>query len=264
MYPRIADIYGPIAIHSYGLAIVLGLICALYFLRTHPTRKKLISETHFYTLISWSILAGLIGGHLMYVFTEVQSINDYWHAITIGEGFGLSILGTILGVLVFLIFYLRHHKIPVLHFLDMIAPYAALAQAFGRVGCFFAGCCYGAPTAVAWAVTFTNPEGAAPLCIALHPSQLYSAGLLFLLFLLMHFFFQHLLKKPGQQFMLYLFFVNIIRFVTDFFRGDRTIRAFIARDITIEFSYYQWIALTLAAVSLILLLACTYQKRKTT
>ena len=61
-----------------------------------------------------------------------------------------------------------------------LRPGIALGHVIGRLGCFFAGCCYGRPTDVPWAVTFTNRYAAhnvgTPLNVPLHPTQLYEAG----------------------------------------------------------------------------------------
>ena len=86
--------------------------------------------------------------------------------------------------------YIARHRMPFWTTCDVFAPGIALGHVTGRLGCFAAGCCYGKPTDVPWAVIFTNPLAAAnvgtPLGIPLHPTQLYEAGaeLLILGFLL--------------------------------------------------------------------------------
>ena len=97
----------------------------------------------------------------------------------------------------------------------MILPSVALAQGFGRIGCFLAGCCYGKETESVFSVIFQNSEYA-PNHVALIPTQLYSGGLDFLHFLLL------LLnkKEDGQVTACYLIFYSIGRFVIEFFRGD--------------------------------------------
>jgi phosphatidylglycerol:prolipoprotein diacylglycerol transferase len=107
--------------------------------------------------------------------------------------------------------------------LDVLAPAVALGQAIGRLGCFAAGCCFGTPSNVIWAVTF-HDEGAralvgVPLGIPLHPSQLYeSLGVFILLAWLLN-----VLKRrrfPGQVFVFYLFGYSVLRFCLEFMRGD--------------------------------------------
>ena len=101
---------------------------------------------------------------------------------------------------------------------DVILPSVALAQGFGRIGCFLAGCCYGKETESIFSVIFQNSEYA-PNHVALIPTQLYSSGLDFL-----HFFLLLLIarnkKEDGQVTACYLIFYSIGRFVIEFFRGD--------------------------------------------
>ena len=74
-------------------------------------------------------------------------------------------------------FYMRRHGLPFRKIVDITAPALALGQAIGRWGCFAAGCCYGKPATVPWAVTFTSARAreitGVPLHRALHPSQVY-------------------------------------------------------------------------------------------
>jgi phosphatidylglycerol:prolipoprotein diacylglycerol transferase len=107
--------------------------------------------------------------------------------------------------------------------LDTCAAALPIGHAIGRVGCFFAGCCYGKPTTEPWAVTFTNPTAAqlagTPLGVHLHPTQLYEASLEFLNFL----FLMWLGKRQrfvGQIFGAYLMLYGTERGIIEFFRGD--------------------------------------------
>ena len=94
----------------------------------------------------------------------------------------------------------------------------ALAQGFGRIGCFLAGCCYGKETESVFSVIFQNSEYA-PNHVALIPTQLYSSGLDFLHFLLLLLIARNK-KEDGQVTACYLIFYSIGRFVIEFFRGD--------------------------------------------
>ena len=89
--------------------------------------------------------------------------------------------GLVLGIVVSIVF-LRLRRMPVWETGDIIAPGLALGQAVGRIGCLAAGCCYGEPTTLPWAVTFTHPACLAPLDQPLHPTQAYSSLSLFAIF----------------------------------------------------------------------------------
>ena len=112
---------------------------------------------------------------------------------------------------------------PVLASCDVFAPGLALGHAFGRIGCFAAGCCWGKETQCPWAVTFKNPLAeqivGTPLGVPLHPTQLYEfvlelANCLFLVWLVRR------KKFEGQVIGTYLIIYGIGRYFIEFFRGD--------------------------------------------
>jgi phosphatidylglycerol:prolipoprotein diacylglycerol transferase len=107
---------------------------------------------------------------------------------------------------------------------DLVAPGIALGHVIGRVGCLLAGCCYGRPTDVPWAITFTDPAAAlnvgTPLSIPLHPTQLYDAGAELLILGVLLATERRGQKFPGRTFWLYLVLYAISRFIIEFYRGD--------------------------------------------
>lgn len=259
MGKELLHLYGPLAIHSYGLAIVIGLVLFIWRIKKHPQAARLQLTERIDDLILIGIAAGVFGGRLLYVLTEPDSyylsacasptisnsantfttlnyaslswtskleisallLKDWlWNFISFWDG-GFSLLGTILAVLVSLAYYLKKTGTPILPFLDLIAIHAPLLQSASRVGCFFAGCCYGAPTQLPWGTIYTDQDSIAPLGISLHPTQLYSALALFIIFLLLQ-LLQKFLKKPGQLLAAYLLLVSLERFIIDFWRDDRS------------------------------------------
>jgi phosphatidylglycerol---prolipoprotein diacylglyceryl transferase len=131
--------------------------------------------------------------------------------------------GLIAGVLVAL-WYLRRHRMPVWSVTDVFAPGIALGHVVGRMGCFFAGCCYGRPTDVPWAITFTSPFAAenvgTPLHTALHPAQLYEAGAELLILIVLLATERRGRPFPGRTFWGYMLLYGISRFVVEIYRGD--------------------------------------------
>ncbi len=246
MSPTLFPIYGSLGIKSYGFCIAVGVLLVTYLALRDPRRKRLLTTDQFLSLLSWTIIAGTLGGWIMAIITEhPQTIEEVFSA-------GLSILGCVIGIFLFLLWYLHANKLPLLPILDLFGTYVALAQSFGRVGCFFAGCCYGLPATVSWAVTYSDTESYAPTCVPLHPSQLYSAGVLFLIFLFIYGYLRHVLKKPGQLMSSYLLLISIERFCTDYFRTDHG---------TGLIGVNQWIAIGLGTVGATILVWSTwYQK----
>ena len=94
-------------------------------------------------------------------------------------------------------------------------------QGFGRFGCFFSGCCYGKTCSLPWAAIYTDIDSKAPLYLAIHPTQIYSALLQFGLFFFLYLFLQHKNKRTGILFFSYIAGTSMIRFSVDFLRWDR-------------------------------------------
>jgi phosphatidylglycerol:prolipoprotein diacylglycerol transferase len=149
--------------------------------------------------------------------------------------------------------YMSWRRLPAWKLADLISPLIALGLSFGRIGCFFAGCCYGRETSLPWAVTFKNPDSLARLNVPLHPTELYDAanGLAIFLFL------SWMSKRKtfdGQVFWLFVFLYSITRFFIEIFRGDP--RGFLFGDLL---STSQGIGILLAILSLFMLF---YIKKK--
>lgn len=244
--PReLLHIYGPFSVCSYGLTIAVALLAFCWLVLRHPGRKKIVSESMFINILLVGVITGIVGGRLMYILFETPKPQNLIEFFDVWQG-GLSILGTIIAIILFMPWYLHRHKIPVLRFFDLITIHAGLLQGISRLGCYFAGCCFGAPTTMSWATYYSCPDSIAPVGIPLHPTQLYSAALLFIIFLFMYGIAQRFFKKPGQCTALYLALVSMARFVVDFWRGDR-----IFNKLMPAFSEYQYAALGLLLISCI-------------
>ena len=144
--------------------------------------------------------------------------------------------------------YIRRHKLPFWTTCDMFAPGIALGHVIGRLGCLMAGCCYGRPADVPWAVTFTDPFAAAnvgtPLNVPLHPTQVYEAGaeLIILIFLLVT--ERKGRTYPGRTFWGYMLLYAVSRFIIEFYRADE-------RGFVMGLSTSQFISVVLAPLSLL-------------
>ena len=220
MKRELLHLWGPFSINSFGLAIAVGVLVFITMMRRHPRFTQLKLEPVFPSIMMLGIISGLVGGRLLSIismptaFESVGQMCSPWLP-------GFSILGGILGILASVSVYLRYISVPVLPFFDLVSIHAPLTQAISRVGCFFAGCCHGTVTSAAWAVVYQDPQSAAPLNIPIHPSQLYSAAILFGIFALMYFVLQKIYTKPGQLTTIYLMLACAERFVVDFLRDDR-------------------------------------------
>jgi phosphatidylglycerol:prolipoprotein diacylglycerol transferase len=255
MHRTLLHIYGPLYIHSFGLMIALGLILFTWLILRDPKRKHIIGQDQFIDTLLLGIVIALASGRLLYVICEPAYMTSWLDIISIWDG-GLSLLGAIIGVISIMPLYLYYHGIAPLALLDLVAIYTPLLQAISRVGCFFAGCCYGAPTNVIWSVIYNDFDSIAPLGICLHPSQLYSTLMLSIIFIIMYCYVQKIVTKSGQLLGIYLMLAGFERFTVDFLRGDRDFYTLSYPCVTL--SVHQWIALAIVGVGCILFMVVSY------
>jgi len=219
MSPVLLHIYGPFAIHSFGLMIAIGLIITLFFLEKDTKLQKLVSQNQLSTIIQMSLVSGITGGRIWFLITNPIEVSSWLDYFTVWNG-GLSILGAIIGIIMTLSLYLNWNKIPILLLLDRLTLYAPFLQSISRLGCFFAGCCHGLPTNLPWGITYHHPDSLAPLDVMMHPTQIYSSISLMIIFITLYLFDKHHNSKPGQILTLYIMLTSIERFTVEFWRGD--------------------------------------------
>jgi len=260
MFPEIVHLWGPFSIRGYGLMILMGLALFSWLLLHDARRPRLITQEQYFQALFYAIIAALVGGRVLSILTRLpESLN--WHEIIIPWEGGFSVLGSTLAVLIIIPWYLSAHCLAVVSLMDLGATYGPLLQAVARLGCLLAGCCFGSPTTAWYSISFTDSYAYCPLNIALHPTQLYSAGLLFLLFLFMYCIVRPAHFKRGVASCLYIMGMSAERFFIDFFRGDRELFP----EFFTWFSYNQLIALFLFVISsgiLILLTTRTLTARR--
>lgn len=207
---------GPFTVYGYGLMIAVGVIAA-YLVGEYRAKKHGLDSDKILSLVLWAVVGGLLGAKVLYVLTQLpQIIKDPSILKNVTDGF--VVYGGIIGGIFSCIIYCRKKKLPFLKYFDLLMPSVALAQGFGRIGCFLAGCCYGRETTCPIGITFTN-SAYAPNGVSLLPTQLISSGLDFLHFFVL-IWFAGKKKGDGQVAGLYLVFYSIGRFILEFFRGD--------------------------------------------
>ncbi len=218
MFPTIIKI-GPFALRSYGLMVAIGLFLGLQYL-VSMAKTKNISQEKVMDVVLYTIVAGLIGARTAYVLTNFsfysRNIGDIFK---IWEGGLVYYGGLIAGTVAVIVFVRLNQDIDFWNLSDIMAPALSLGHIFGRIGCLLAGCCYGRPTALPWAVRFTNPESLAPTGVCLHPTQVYEAIGNLLIFLALD-RFNRTEHRKGQTIFAYVFLYGTMRFIMEFFRGD--------------------------------------------
>lgn len=221
MLPKLID-FGGFFLPTYGVMVALAFLAGLWATTKLARRAGLPTQT-IQDLVIYCAIAGLVGAKLMMFIFDWE-----YYAKNPSEMVSLSTLraagvyqGGFLVALAFAYWYMRKHGLPVLRTMDCFAPGIALGHALGRIGCFAAGCCYGALCNRPWAVRFTNPEvkefSNVPMNVPLHPSQIYEAvGDLAIFAVLFRLY--NPTSRPGGIFSLYLILYSLLRFLVEFYR----------------------------------------------
>lgn len=238
------DLFGtPITLHSYGVLIATGAF--LGYLYTAKVAKKELgipAET-IQALARVIIIAAFVGGKLFYYFEDpgfyFSPPSNMLHNFRTGFVF----YGSMIFVIPATIWIVKKHKLPVMPMLDIVAFAGLIIHAFGRMGCFFAGCCYGLPTEGPLYVEYTDEASVAPVGQHLHPTQLYSVTLLVCIFVILYMFKRHR-RFEGQLFFIYIMLYALGRSIIEVFRGDLR-RGFVIEDFL---SHSQFISLIMIAV----------------
>ncbi len=248
MYPRLLEL-GPITLYTYGILLAAAYLAGLKLAMVRASHRQL-DQTRVLDLGIYIIISALVGAKLLLLLTDFQSyISNPRELLTLARSGGVFYGGLILAVIVAL-WYIRKVGLPLWTTCDVFAPGIALGHIIGRLGCFFAGCCYGKPTDVAWAVTFTDPFAATnvgtPLNVPLHPTQLYEAGAEAVILGLLLATESRGRRFPGRTFWLYMLLYAVSRYVIEIYRGD-------PRGTIGIFSTSQFISVLLAPLAVVML-----------
>ena len=200
---------GSLPIPTYFLVISLSLSFLLVLLsyRVDKFCSRISRGVRYWLLL---MASGFFGGRLMHVFYEEwdyyrphpEQILYFWNG-------GFVFLGGLISCLITGYLFTKIKKIKFSEWADFFTPLFSLAHAFGRLGCFLAGCCFGSECILPWAYA------------GRHPTALYLAGGEFLIFLLL------LLAEKKQKFhsngilfVNWLLLHSLMRFYVEFFRDD--------------------------------------------
>jgi phosphatidylglycerol:prolipoprotein diacylglycerol transferase len=248
VFPELFSI-GGWPVYTYGVLLavsyLLGLRLAMWRAKAWGLNASQVLDLGIYIII-----AALVGAKLLLLIVErdtyLNSPGEIWSLARSG---GVFYGGLILAVVV-AFWYIAKHRMPFWTTCDVFAPAIALGHVTGRLGCLAAGCCYGKPTDVAWAVTFTNPLAAnvgTPLGIPLHPTQLYEAGAALLILAVLLLTERRGRAFAGRTFWLYMLLYAISRFIIEIYRGD-------PRGELFGVSTSQFISLVLGPLAIVMLL----------
>jgi len=225
-YPEIDPIafsVGPVDVHWYGIAYVVGIMLGWFYARRLIETPRLwageapMSRVQLDDFLVWAavgiILGGRIGYILFYDFPNVAA--EPLRAIQIWNG-GMSFHGGFAGTTLAMLLFARRHRIPVWSLFDIVAAVVPIGLFFGRIANFVNGELWGRLSDAPWAVVFPQ---AGPF--ARHPSQLYEAGLegiVLLAVLALAIWRFDALKRPGLVTGIFVCGYALSRITVEFFR----------------------------------------------
>jgi len=210
-------------LYAYGVLLAVAYLAGLQ-MAVVRARRLGVDSNRVLDLGIYLIIAALVGAKLMLLLVDFRYFaSQPGEVLSLVRAGGIFYGGLIAAIGTALVLVPRY-GLPMWTTADVIAPGIAFGHVIGRVGCLLAGCCYGRPTSVPWAVTFTDPVAAAnvgtPLDVPLHPTQLYEAGVELLILGVLLTTERRGRPFPGRTFWLYVLLYGVSRFVVEFYRGD--------------------------------------------
>ena len=248
MYPELFKV-GPFTVYTYGVLLAASYLLGLR-LATWRAKQWGLDPSRVLDLGIYIIIAALVGAKLLLLVVDFDQFRSPQDLLNLARLGGVFYGGLLLAVGV-AFWYIARHRMPFWTTCDVFAPGIALGHVTGRLGCLAAGCCYGKPTDVPWAIVFTNPLALAnvgtPLNVPLHPTQIYEAGAALIILFVLLATERRGRVFAGRTFWLYMLLYAMSRFVIEFYRGDPRGTVFGL------FSTSQFISLVLAPLSLVML-----------
>jgi phosphatidylglycerol:prolipoprotein diacylglycerol transferase len=226
MYPVLLDL-GFFRFQSYGVAIFLGAVAALFFIKKQSDHIELTNE-NLVDMVLWIFIPGVIAGRLLWVIANLGSL-DSSQVFSLYDG-GFSFFGSLAAGIPCLYLYCKKKGLNHWELLDVSAPAISFALGVTRIGCFLTGCCHGNESTLPWAVKLDTSFVAESLKgVPIHPVQIYSSISLFIISV---FLYMRLKKRVylGQVIVWFLMLYSLSRFFMEFFRVDEP-RGFLIENV---------------------------------
>jgi len=243
---RIIFQLGPVTLYSYGLLVAVGAVLGIALILRDARTAGVPADKVFDCMLA-VLAGGLAGGRLLFVLTEWEYyLRHPIHVFFLQEG-GMAIQGAFAAGILSGIIACRAKGLSFLGMSDLAAPYIALAQSIGRIGCFLNGCCYGRVTEATPAVVFPYET------VMRIPTQVYSSLLLLLAYAGLT-GLRRARMPAGSVFAVYLMVYGVFRFCMDFLRGDNP-------DVLAGLALTQVISIAMILGGAILFAALRYGRR---
>lgn len=206
-----------IPFYGWGLAAAAGFSIAA-ILAMLRARAMGVSTNRIADLLFWGAVTGIPGARIAFLLQHPEHLTGLSTLLDVRLG-GMSFYGGVATAAPTLWWLCRRYQLDPGNIADIFAPAVAMGQSIHRLGCFSAGCCYGAVCDFPWAIVANHPQSLAPQGVPLHPTQLYeSVGLALLAGLLIVLWSRR--KTPGKIFFAYTAGYGLLRIVVETMRGD--------------------------------------------
>ena len=218
MHPEVLH-WGFLHIRSYGVMLAIAFLVGTW-IALADARARHLDEDRLIGVILTALIAGVIGARMLYVMEHLEEFRHAWGSLLALWQGGLTLYGGVIAGTAAGLIAARRAGLPMWIVADTLTPSLALGTAFGRVGCFLNGCCYGRPTKLPWGVVFP-PDSFAGLefgSLPVHPSQLYAA-LTGLVLFLAAWAVRRRVAPPGTLFWGFIASFALIRIPLDFTRA---------------------------------------------
>ena len=235
----------------YGLMILVGAaagigVALLRAKKYHQQRED---------VLFCALFAGIgvaVGAKILYIITILPDLIANWNTLIQDVNYLFSLIsggfvfyGGLIGAVIMLMIYTRKYRLDTFTMMEVFAPAMPLVHAFGRLGCFCAGCCYGIPVDPPLGMIFAHSV-AGPQDVPLLPIQLFESGLNVLLCIVLLLLSKRI-EKRGRLLGIYLICYAVMRFVLEFFRYDYV------RGFLLGISTSQWISILLIPIGILLI-----------
>ena len=242
---------GPIAIHWYGIMLVIAIIAAMFLARAEAKRRG-ENPDHIFTGMLLVVPLGFIGARAYHVIDQWNEI--YSHDLpAIFGGAGLGIFGAVIGGAIGVFIYTKWKKLNMLRWFDIAAPALILAQAIGRWGNYFNQEVYGTPTTLPWGIHIDSPVAPYTPDQRFHPLFFYESMLnligCIMLLIVGRKYKERLLD--GEIFFIYLIYYSVVRFGLEWLR--------IGNWKVAEFPTACWISIVAIIISISIMI---YRRRR--
>jgi len=257
-----------LAVPAFFIMIVLAALVSFGLILAGTRKSGRLDAVYYFVVI---LCGAFVGAWLLHTLINLPRIINAWQIIRVTmplsdaleyaflQFSGMIFYGGLLGGVVAMFAYSKHFNVPLLPFMDLFAPILLVAHAIGRLGCFFAGCCYGVvvDSGFVFAIIYPPESLAAPSGLPLLAVPLVEA-VLNLVLACGIFLFKRFRRstQPGYLTVIYLLAYPAMRFILEFFRGDGV------RGIFMGVSTSQWISMMLFSTGIVLLLRLQYISNK--